>query len=312
MEQPISPIAEGFDLLDLAPLAKITNKTFERLAPFGLLQNLSSPDAGPTVDKIVSKIKSYLEAIDSSIAAIQVIYRMSKEAATLFPVDHHEKADQPLLAIAESDRRLRLESLTRLATDAHGKAQKADAVFRQVEQNFYRIAAATKDKSSTVLIPVDPALPKQIRMSLKDVGADLVANLNLLGDFSRHVSDLTKWCAWVKAGLIAGDGTVVPMPGDSLMQIEYICAQWSKIRADALAYHSVVGHTQARYGDLLPSSTALWRVYTGDTKPDNNDEKKLNGNRTPQPGAPRNFTHRMSNLMQDAARHLSCHGLFCA
>ncbi|KAG6918480.1 hypothetical protein DXG01_014107 [Tephrocybe rancida] len=47
-----------------------------------------------------------------------------------------------------------------LADDAHQKAQKICEVFKQVEQDFYRIAASTKSVDSTIQIPVDPALSK--------------------------------------------------------------------------------------------------------------------------------------------------------
>ncbi|KAG6816058.1 hypothetical protein H0H87_008890 [Tephrocybe sp. NHM501043] len=250
MAYPTSPLAQGFDVLDLDGLARTTIKTFERLAPYTLLQNPSSLEARPAVIKITNKIKSYIEAIDTTIQVVHIAYKMSKLAAVLWntPTPSSEK-------YALKDRmewQKHLEDIVVLADEAYQQAQKSNSVFRQVEQDFYRIAASTKNIESTVQIPVDPALrectplpfnaqiidqeliliAKMLKKPLKDIGPDLVSNLNLLADFTRHSTDLTTWCGWVRSGIIAINGSVVPPRGGAAGEDDAVRLRWDRIRAD--------------------------------------------------------------------------------
>lgn len=84
-------------------------------------------------DKILKKIKQYLEAMDCSIAAIYCINQMSREASTLCSVGLTEKPEDSALFIDRSRARV-----ATLADDACKYAQKANASFRQVEQDLYK------------------------------------------------------------------------------------------------------------------------------------------------------------------------------
>ncbi|KAG6906118.1 hypothetical protein DXG01_015841 [Tephrocybe rancida] len=338
MAYPTSPIAQGFDLLDLNSLARITSKTFERLAPYTLLQNPSSLEARPAVIKTVNKVKAYIEAIDTSIQVVHIAYQMSKAAAALWSASTASNDKQTLKERMEHQKRL--EDIVILADDAHEKAQKICEVFKQVQQDFYRvrhlvvnvliranhlslakIAASTKSIDSTVQIPVDPALlqfsfdrltkftAKLIKKPLKDIGVDLVSNLSLLADYTRCISDLTAWCGWVKSSIIAIDGTVVPPQDGSFDEASAIRPQWDRVRADCLIYQSMIFEIQERYSSMLPISTNMWRVTLHEI---NTSAKatQLGGtgeNMRRQPS----LSRKVSTLLQDVVRHLSCHTQGC-
>jgi hypothetical protein len=118
----------------------------------------------------------------------------------------------------------------------------------------------TKDNTSIVQIPVDPArrecvVPSTgaglsshtattIQRSLKDVGSDLVANLGVVTDLSVHISHLAGWCGAIKADLVAGglsstltqatDGT------DSFTHLQSIRTRWAAIKKSTREYHKIV------------------------------------------------------------------------
>ncbi|KAG6888040.1 hypothetical protein C0995_010956 [Termitomyces sp. Mi166 len=256
MTHPTSPTTHGFEALDLSSLARVTSKAFERLLPYTLIQDPSSPEARPTINKIINKIQAYVEAIDMSIHVVHITYQMSKIAVALWtnPATSNEKQ----ILVERTRRQKQLEYLVILADEAQKKAQKTTTVFEQVQQEFYKIAASTKNMDCTVQIPVDPTLRKLIyedtayvnkinnfpveviKKPLKDIGPDLVSNLNLLADFTRHSSDLTLWCGWINSGIITTDGTVVPPQDGSLTDADTIRPKWNRVHADCLIYHSIV------------------------------------------------------------------------
>ncbi|KAG6840102.1 hypothetical protein C0991_008978 [Blastosporella zonata] len=299
MAYPASPIAQGFDVLDLNSLARATSKTFERLAPYSLLQNTSSHEARPAVIKIVNKVKAYIEAIDTSIQVVHIVYRMSKVAAALWSTPAPSSDKQGL-----RERQQRLEDIVILADEAHQKAQKTNGVFKQVQQDFYRIAASTKSLDSTIQIPADPALPKLLKKSLKDIGPDLVSNLSLLSHFTRHSSDLATWCSWIKSSIIAIDGTVVPPQNGSLFEADNVRSRWERVRADCLIYHSMISDIQNRYSAMLPISTNMWQATVSDLNTAHARWTENTGGKVKRgPG----LSRKVSTLVQDAVRHLSCH-----
>ncbi|KAG6827034.1 hypothetical protein H0H93_015914, partial [Arthromyces matolae] len=250
---PLTQRDHGFQILDLKNLARSTSKTFERLAPYTLLQNPSSSEAQPVVTKVINKLKTYIEAIDSSINVVHMAYQMSKIAGALWTNPGSLSEKQAL--IERIERQKRLEDLVVLADEAHKKAQKAFNVFKHAEQDFYRIAASTKDLNHTIQIPVDPALRKRISSPasqsltfsslaklitkpFKDIGTDLVSNLSLLKEFSRHISNLTSWSGGVKASILAIDGTVTPTR-DGYLLVDIVRPKWDKVRTDCLIYHTI-------------------------------------------------------------------------
>ncbi|KAF5378203.1 hypothetical protein D9615_007531 [Tricholomella constricta] len=334
LSSPTTP--QGFELLDFHSLGKVTTKTFERLAPFSQLQNPSSHDAGPAVIKVVNKIKTYLDAIDTSIQVVHSAYQMSKLAATLWDEAALARGVRVEEKRSRQQQQQRLEDLVTLADEAHENAKKADGVLRQVEQDFYRIAASTKDVDATVQVPVDPALraststfsflpsthlksqfllfmstAKTIKKSLKDVGSDLVANLHVLAEFARQTDDMAAWCGWIKASIIALDGTVVP-PQDNTVAVDAnaVRARWAKVRADCLVYHSMIAEVQDRYAAMLPRSTTLWQVAMREANNPNyknNKRESDSGARGLGDKAGGGVARKMVNLFRDAVGHLSCH-----
>ncbi|KAG5715136.1 hypothetical protein E4T56_gene9345, partial [Termitomyces sp. T112] len=253
MAYPTSPTVHGFEVLDLSGLARVTSKTFERLAPYSLIQCPSSPEARQTIKKIINKIQAYIEAIDMSIHAIHITYQMSKIAQALWTntILFDEKQ-----TLAERTRRQKhSEDFAILADEALKKAQKTTTMFKQVQQEFYKIAALTKDMDCTIEIPVDPTLPELIKKPLKDIGPDLVSNLNLLAEFTHRSSDLTTWCVWIKSSIITADGTVIPPQDGSFADVNTIRPKWDRFRADCLIYHSIISEILDRYDSILSRSS---------------------------------------------------------
>ncbi|KAG5651119.1 hypothetical protein H0H81_009806 [Sphagnurus paluster] len=153
MDLPVAQFPQGFDILDFKSLARVTSKTFERLAPFTQLQNPSSPDVQAAARWIIKKIETYLEAIDTSIQVVQTAYEMSKTAAIIWGMNPKDKKSR-------LEHQQHLEALVTLAGDAHEKAVSTNTLFKQVQQDFYRLAALSKDIDATVELPLDPAQRK--------------------------------------------------------------------------------------------------------------------------------------------------------
>lgn len=97
---------------------------------------------------------------------------------------------------------------------------------------------------STCFLKFSPA--KTLRKSLQDVGSDLVANLSLLADFYKQISELANWCRWAKAELTAANGSlatsVVPaLDGtEEANHLQSIATQWNTLHADSLVYYDPV------------------------------------------------------------------------
>lgn len=75
------------------------------------------------------------------------------------------------------------------------------------------------------------------RIALKEVGTDLVANLNLLNRFSRSLLDLMSWWEWLEEELLSPNSTLLPSMKDRDADLY---ARWSRIKAGYLDYYNTV------------------------------------------------------------------------
>lgn len=171
---------------------------------------------------------------------------------------------------------------------------------------------------------------------MQDVGSDLVANLSLLADFYKQISELANWCRWAKAELTAANGSlatsVVPaLDGtEEANHLHSVSTQWNTLHADSLVYYDLVrgynpaiifmflmqtwqiADVQDQYPDLLSESRASWRAATGKDESLGNQEKAT-GTVEPSESAPstiRRLAQRTSNAMRDAVRNLAWCGCF--
>lgn len=162
MDQSIpSPTSQELVQVDMNALARATLKTFERLAPFSQLQTscvvalfiasgrspytpyTSTPSIEVTqiVTKIIKKVSAYIQAIDSSILALQIVHQLSSDAVALcnLAVGQDDQDLSFTLISTESERRRRLDGLLMQAENAYEKALKAQETFREVEQDLYKV-----------------------------------------------------------------------------------------------------------------------------------------------------------------------------
>lgn len=72
---------------------------------------------------------------------------------------------------------------------------------------------------------------------MKEVGTDLVANLNLLNRFSRSLLDLMSWWEWLEEELLSPNSTLLPSMKDRDADLY---ARWSRIKAGYLDYYNTV------------------------------------------------------------------------
>lgn len=71
-----------------------------------------------------------------------------------------------------------------------------------------------------------------LRKALKDVGTDLVANLNLLSEFSQRASETAAWWSWVRDDLLSSNSVLLSSPS----------TQWEPIKCDWQEYYNIVRH----------------------------------------------------------------------
>lgn len=86
--------------------------------------------------KIVNKLRTYIQAIESSILAVEITHRMSIDAIALCELVANGPTEETL------ERRKYLSGLLVLASDAYEKADKASAVFRQAEQDLFKVCSS--------------------------------------------------------------------------------------------------------------------------------------------------------------------------
>jgi hypothetical protein len=154
-----SHTAQELAQVDLNALANATVKAFERLAPFSQIQTLcvvvlslivsdrsmcsSTPsiEDTPIVTKIAKKVSAYLQAIDSSVLAVQIVHRLSSDAVALcnLATEQDDQDSSFTLISTESERQRRLDKLLKSAEEAHEKALKVKEAFRQVDQDLFKV-----------------------------------------------------------------------------------------------------------------------------------------------------------------------------
>ncbi|KAF8877453.1 hypothetical protein CPB84DRAFT_1794926, partial [Gymnopilus junonius] len=156
-----------------------------------------------------------------------------------------------------------VDSLRGISKDGHETANSVMEGFREVKQEVYKIAASTKDNNTVVLVPPDPFHAETMKIHLKDIGTDLVANLNLLSEISRETTNVSGWWSYVKDDLAAERPTLIPSQKDSSDQATTYAsekfAKWSQLKEAFQQYYNIVHEAQMRYPSLLPSSLAAWK-----------------------------------------------------
>ncbi|CAA7263409.1 unnamed protein product [Cyclocybe aegerita] len=245
--------------LDLIATAKTTRKTLERLAPFSQMQ--SSSDPSPLLSKIVTKMTNLIRLIDASIIASQLGYQLATDSMIMCDPDEGDwEADVSLSVLREVSKKGR------------NKTKEVADGFREIKQEVYKIAASTKNSKLVVLVKPEPTHSDNIKIRLKDVGIDLVANLNLLSEFSLRMNAAEEWWAWVNNDLSSEMPTLLPpsllketdspterTPEDESLQREKF-AMWMGVKDQFQGYYNEINIAHNRFPDLLASSATAWRA----------------------------------------------------
>ncbi|KAK2467545.1 hypothetical protein APHAL10511_000400 [Amanita phalloides] len=262
----------SIDGLNVHGLAKVTSKTLERLAPFCLLRPTGLVQDVALMNKVVDKIKSFINGIDLSMLATQMVLKLANEAIGLSEINVPGQEWNIVPRRADEG----LGRLAGLAAMGDGYAQRMSKIFTDVRQDLYRIAAMTKEKRNVmVIIPLDPEQLEAnhtLTKSLRDVGLDLAANVNLLVDFAHHASSLMKWWSFVKqeleasatAAALTSDPNVQPTsptsPGAMALPPALDADIWKRVQADYHSYFRTIREVQARYPNLMAASNEAWKV----------------------------------------------------
>ncbi|KAF9447252.1 hypothetical protein P691DRAFT_760934 [Macrolepiota fuliginosa MF-IS2] len=240
--------------LEIVPLAKMTRKTVERLAPFCQMRLPPELPNVPLVPKTNSKILGFIQAVDTSMLVAQIGYRLASDAASL--CDPFAPPSVPTHGNKHNSALSTPEMLQTMAAHGHGHCLKTSDAFSNIQQEIFKIAAVTKDKDIVVLVPPDPQQPATRRITLKEIGTDLVANLNLLNQFSRSMVDLTSWWEWLEEELMSPDSVLLPTTNQRDAEL---FARWSKIKGGYLDYYNTIRVVYARYPQLLTTSSTAWQ-----------------------------------------------------
>ncbi|PPQ81372.1 hypothetical protein CVT25_015893 [Psilocybe cyanescens] len=248
--------------LDLPALAKTTRKSLDRLASFSNMQSASDPL--PVLTKISTKIHALIRLIDASMLAAQLGYRLATDAmllceSTLIVIDSE-------LGEWDAGVSVDIDMLRETCRSGCENAGKVADGFRDVRQEAYKIAAATKDNMFIVLVPPDRNSSATMKIHLKDIGTGLVANLNLLSDFVRAVTNVSEWWVFVKEDLESPKPTLIPSPSSPTPytqdEVRNMHTRWTSLKEGFQQYYDVISVAQERYPDLLPSSSAAWTAVT--------------------------------------------------
>lgn len=89
------------------------------------------PEAGPLVAKIVKRVNAYIHAIDSTMLAAQIGYRLASEAMTLCDLMGEDDF------IDEG--RDNLDTMKALADEGYENAEKTNVAFREIRQELYKV-----------------------------------------------------------------------------------------------------------------------------------------------------------------------------
>ena len=82
-------------------------------------------------------------------------------------------------------------------------------------------------------------LAETLKIYLKDVGANLVANLSLLSEFSNAASKVADWWSLVKDGLALEEASSLLLPFNNDTESEMF-AWWSEMKDNFQEYYDVV------------------------------------------------------------------------
>ncbi|KAH9474526.1 hypothetical protein JR316_0012987 [Psilocybe cubensis] len=260
---PTSPqIITQIPNVDLTALAKTTRKSLDRLASFSNMQ--SATDPLPILTKISAKIHALIRLIDASMLAAQLGYQLATDAislceSTLIVVDSE-------LGEWDAGVSIDIEVLRETCRSGCENAVKVMEGFRDVRQEAYKIAAATKDNMFVVLVPPDKDHAEKMKIHLKDIGTGLVANLNLLSDFARAVMSVSDWWTFMQADLESTKPTTIPSPNAisayTQEEVRTMQTRWFALKEGFQKYYDIISVAQGRYPDLLPSSSTAWKEVT--------------------------------------------------
>ncbi|KAF8998252.1 hypothetical protein BDQ17DRAFT_818693 [Cyathus striatus] len=215
---------------------------------------ISASSASPQLTKITTKLRAYVQAIEASIISAQLAFEFSSEAMVLSdPTVPQEEWDVTAAGVSR-------EGLKSLASRGAEEVHKTVESLREVKQDIYKIAAATKDNPATVKVPVEPGNPEELTKPLKEVGTDLVANLSLISQFTSNIENLAGWWGAVTEQLSQDNFALRPPGAEEGDGDTY--AMWGKMKSDWQTYYNVISATQERYPTLLAASTTAWRAVT--------------------------------------------------
>ncbi|KAF8816115.1 hypothetical protein BYT27DRAFT_6476430 [Phlegmacium glaucopus] len=275
--------------VNLTALAKTTRKTLERLVPFSHMRP-SSSEASPRLTKIINKVNRYTGLIDSSMLCEQLGYQLANNCMILcdpeLSVGLSAPGGKKNAGLASPTRGrgawtpvgvsgqpgstdacvFGREDARELAGKGHEIALKVKEGFDGITQEMYKIAASTKDDMLVVLVPPDPTHSETLKISLKDVGTNLVANLSLLSEFSKAVAEVADWWSSVKDDLALEDPSLLVPTSTQYGDEEGIgniegktFAWWSEMKDGFQEYYDVINVVHLRFPELLPLSSVAWQ-----------------------------------------------------
>ncbi|KAF8153381.1 hypothetical protein B0H34DRAFT_103418 [Crassisporium funariophilum] len=251
--------------LSMTALAKTTRKTVERMAPFSLMTTSDPTKPLPLLAKIVGKVNAYIRLIDASMLSAQIAWKVAGDAMVLCDPElrsvygrESEKEGPGTGEDGEWDpASVTWESLADLAQKGAEQAAKVEDGFVGVRQEVYKIAASTKDNMLVVLVPPDPSHSETLRIHLKEIGTNLVANLSLLAQFSKAVSEMADWWDWVKSDLAAA--STAGASSSNLPSQKERFERWSMAKEGWQEYYNVINSVHDRFPALLAESSAAWQ-----------------------------------------------------
>ncbi|KIM36254.1 hypothetical protein M413DRAFT_427686, partial [Hebeloma cylindrosporum] len=211
--------------------------SLRRSYPWLFMQFPSSAEPNHLLTKILTKIISFIHLIDSNMLAAQMGYQLATDAMIL--LDPEEEG-------WESD--VSLESMRELSVKGQETAQSVADGFRDVKQQIYKIAASTKDNTTIVFVPPDPTHTETLKIPMKEIGTGLVANLNLLNEFSR--------CGRMSKTISKAPIRLYSRSNDASERL----SRWAEMQQGFQQYYNVVNSAHERFPELLVSSSMAWRA----------------------------------------------------
>ncbi|KAG2006738.1 hypothetical protein CC2G_014490 [Coprinopsis cinerea AmutBmut pab1-1] len=273
------------------------------------------------VSKLRSRVAKLIDALDVHMKSCCAAYELCNEA--LDGLKASEPSSSNNLANEASDRvNLNEEGLDGVNEAPESKSneqekqvllrkyastslklvQQTEKVFRDVRQSVYKIAAQTKETSTTsnpayVLVPPGPGQPPTLRKPLKEISMDLVANLGLFQEFTRMVEESVGWWGWVLGDLqseviVEGEKnrqdneeegreredaqgeknnekrnvkSLLYPSRSNVLVTEHAREWWTKQREEWQTYRDIISALHDQYTALLPHSTRAMNGEIFDT-----------------------------------------------